>query len=60
MDVWQYILQENIPLPSIYFSHQREMFMRDGASRRRFAFHAALKPEEKVKEMRVASAPSAT
>lgn len=30
MDVWQYILKENIPIPSIYFSHQREVFWRDG------------------------------
>ena len=30
MDVWQYILMENIEIPSIYFSHQRETFMRDG------------------------------
>jgi len=30
MDVWQYILMENIDIPSIYFSHQRETFMRDG------------------------------
>ena len=30
MDVWQYIKQENIKIPSIYFSHEREVFMRDG------------------------------
>ncbi len=30
MDVWQYILRENIELPSIYFTHQREVFNRDG------------------------------
>jgi sulfate adenylyltransferase subunit 2 len=30
MDVWQYILAENIELPSIYFSHERDVFMRDG------------------------------
>jgi sulfate adenylyltransferase subunit 2 len=30
MDVWQYIKQENIPLPKIYFSHEREVFVRDG------------------------------
>ena len=30
MDVWQYILMENIPLPSLYFTHQREVFNRDG------------------------------
>jgi sulfate adenylyltransferase subunit 2 len=30
MDVWQYILQEKIELPSLYFSHIRKCFMRDG------------------------------
>jgi sulfate adenylyltransferase subunit 2 len=30
MDVWQYILLENIPLPSIYFSHKRKVLHRDG------------------------------
>jgi sulfate adenylyltransferase subunit 2 len=31
MDVWQYILMENIPLPTLYFSHEREVFERNGA-----------------------------
>lgn len=31
MDVWQYILTENIPIPSLYFSHEREVIVRDGA-----------------------------
>lgn len=30
MDVWQYILHEKIELPSLYFSHEREVFVRDG------------------------------
>jgi sulfate adenylyltransferase subunit 2 len=30
MDVWNYIQQENIPLPSLYFSHNRECIIRDG------------------------------
>ena len=30
MDVWQYIKMEDIPLPSIYFSHKREFVRRDG------------------------------
>ena len=29
MDVWQYILQENIELPTLYFSHKREVVNRD-------------------------------
>jgi sulfate adenylyltransferase subunit 2 len=31
MDVWQYILMENIPLPKLYFAHQREVIERHGA-----------------------------
>ena len=30
MDVWQYILHERVELPSIYFSHRRNVFERDG------------------------------
>lgn len=30
MDVWQYIYLEQIPMPSLYFTHQREVFERDG------------------------------
>jgi len=30
MDVWQYILQENIEIPDIYFTHKRKVFFRDG------------------------------
>jgi sulfate adenylyltransferase subunit 2 len=30
MDIWMYIQRENIPLPSIYFAHQREIFERNG------------------------------
>ena len=30
MDVWQYIEKEKLELPSIYFSHEREDFQRDG------------------------------
>ena len=29
MDVWQYILAENIDLPSLYFAHEREVFLRN-------------------------------
>lgn len=30
IDVWNYIRQENIDLPSIYFSHQREVISHEG------------------------------
>ncbi len=32
MDVWQYILAENIEIPSIYFAHKRAVFLRDGVT----------------------------
>ncbi|WP_438479466.1 sulfate adenylyltransferase subunit CysD [Oleiharenicola lentus] len=30
-DIWAYILREKLPLPSLYFSHEREVFTRNGA-----------------------------
>jgi len=30
MDVWQYILMENIEMPSLYYTHKRKVFNRDG------------------------------
>jgi sulfate adenylyltransferase small subunit len=31
MDVWQYIFLEDIPMPSLYFTHEREVFNKDGS-----------------------------
>ncbi|GMO32692.1 MAG: sulfate adenylyltransferase subunit CysD [Candidatus Azobacteroides pseudotrichonymphae] len=47
MDIWQYILKENIELPSLYFTHEREVFERDGMW---FAYYpfVKLKPDEKL------------
>ena len=30
LDVWEYIRKENLEIPSIYFSHKRVVFVRDG------------------------------
>ncbi|NND34085.1 MAG: sulfate adenylyltransferase subunit CysD [Saprospiraceae bacterium] len=30
LDVWQYLAQEQVPLPSLYFSHRRKVIERDG------------------------------
>ncbi len=30
LDIWQYIKLENIKIPSLYFSHQRQCVLRDG------------------------------
>jgi sulfate adenylyltransferase subunit 2 len=47
MDVWQYILHEKIDLPSIYFSHTREIFERDGVIYANGPFMNK-RPEEKL------------
>jgi sulfate adenylyltransferase subunit 2 len=30
LDIWQYIAEEQVPLPPIYFAHPRRVFQRDG------------------------------
>jgi sulfate adenylyltransferase subunit 2 len=30
LDVWQYIAEEDLEIPSIYYAHEREVFERDG------------------------------
>lgn len=30
LDVWNYIKRENIEIPSVYFAHNRKVFLRDG------------------------------
>jgi sulfate adenylyltransferase subunit 2 len=52
MDVWQYILMEKIPMPALYFSHQRKVFNRDGVIYAVTPF-MKMKPEEKEEEMTV-------
>jgi sulfate adenylyltransferase subunit 2 len=52
MDVWQYILMEDIELPSLYFSHNRECFTRDSVIYAKTDF-INIKPEEQVTEMTV-------
>ncbi len=52
MDVWQYIMMENIALPSIYFTHERDVFFRDGVWLAAAPF-MKLKPGELVEHRRV-------
>jgi sulfate adenylyltransferase subunit 2 len=47
MDVWQYIARENIPLPSLYFSHEREVVDRNGTLLANTPFITVL-PGEKI------------
>ncbi|KRP36643.1 MAG: sulfate adenylyltransferase [Opitutaceae bacterium BACL24 MAG-120322-bin51] len=50
MDIWQYIKAENIELPHLYFSHERDCFVRDGVIMGVCDFIELL-PEEKVEKM---------
>ncbi len=43
LDIWQYIAQERIELPSIYFAHEREVFARDGML---FGVHPYCRPRD--------------
>tara|TARA_Y100000766_G_scaffold284928_1_gene305428 strand:+ start:2534 stop:3439 length:906 start_codon:yes stop_codon:yes gene_type:complete len=52
MDVWQYIMKENIKIPSLYFSHERECFIRNNVVMAKTDF-IKTKPEEKVQKMNV-------
>jgi sulfate adenylyltransferase subunit 2 len=52
MDVWQYILQENIEIPGIYFTHERKVFTRDGVLLA-WAPFMKMKDTEKVEVKRV-------
>lgn len=52
MDVWQYILMENIELPNLYFTHEREVFNRDGVWLAKAPF-MKLKPNEKYETKKV-------
>lgn len=47
LDVWQYLAEEKVPLPSLYFSHDREVFERDGTLLADCDY-ITKKPDEKV------------
>jgi sulfate adenylyltransferase subunit 2 len=52
MDIWQYIYLENIPIPSIYFTHERDVFIRDGVILADAPFMMK-RDNEKVVKMRI-------
>ena len=52
MDVWEYIKLENIALPSLYFSHNRDCVLRDGVILA-FSEYIKLRAQEKVIQMTV-------
>ena len=49
LDVWQYILNEKIKLPELYYTHKRKIFSRNGVYLA-WAPFMQLKPNEKVFE----------
>jgi sulfate adenylyltransferase subunit 2 len=52
MDIWQYIKLENIALPELYFSHERDCFIRNGVIMAVTDFTQP-QPEETVEKMQV-------
>jgi len=52
LDVWQYMGMEKIELPSLYFSHRRRVFERDGVLLAESPF-IPMKPNEVVEEQTV-------
>jgi sulfate adenylyltransferase subunit 2 len=49
LDVWQYICQEDLEIPSIYFAHRRMVVIRDGM-RLAVTRHLTLLPDEEAEE----------
>ena len=63
LDVWSYIEQEQIEIPSIYFSHKRKVFLRDGMiwSHSPFVYQEENEPtEERVVRFRTVGDMSCT
>lgn len=52
LDVWQYIMLEEIEMPNLYFTHKRDVFYRDGIWLSAEDF-IQLKPNEEVKNLDV-------
>jgi sulfate adenylyltransferase subunit 2 len=52
LDIWQYIADEDIEVPSIYFAHRRRVFRRDGMWLAESPF-VQLMPGEEINEMTV-------
>jgi sulfate adenylyltransferase subunit 2 len=50
LDVWQYIAEEGLEIPSIYYAHEREVFRRDGMLYATSEFSELLPEEEPFSE----------
>jgi sulfate adenylyltransferase subunit 2 len=51
LDIWQYIAEEHIELPSIYYAHRRQVFQRDGMLIAITPFVTLLEGEEPFEEL---------
>ncbi len=51
LDVWQYLYEEDIEIPSIYFAHERKVFERDGMLLSESPYIEQLEDEEVFTEM---------
>ncbi len=60
LDVWLYIARENIPLPGLYYAHEREVVRRKGLLVPVTGGDAARRPAKPSRRRRCAFAPSAT
>ncbi len=52
MDIWQYIFLEKIPIPPLYYAHERNCLIRDGVILSD-SDHLNKKPDEKISKMKV-------
>ncbi|MHB1193008.1 MAG: sulfate adenylyltransferase subunit CysD [Longimicrobiales bacterium] len=52
LDVWQYVAAEEVEMPSLYFSHRREVVRRDGVLLARSPWNRLL-PGERWEELRI-------
>ncbi|OQX73738.1 MAG: sulfate adenylyltransferase small subunit [Bacteroidetes bacterium 4484_249] len=52
MDIWQYIYLDSIEIPSLYFTHEREVFNRDGVWLAKAPF-MKIRDNEEIKKIKV-------
>ena len=52
LDIWNYILREDIAIPSLYFAHEREVVRRNGQILA-YSEHLNLRPDEKPETLQV-------
>ena len=52
LDVWQYLMLENVKLPNLYFAHKRQCFKRNGTILSSSDF-INMRPDEELSEMMI-------